>query len=316
MQGPTILADIGATNARFAVLAGTDLGEVSVYPVAEHATPADALRAFLTGPAADLKPRSAALAAAGPLVDGRISMLNAGWTLDPDELARALQLDDVRLLNDFEALAWSLPEFGPSDLFALDDVPRPGRGTMAVIGPGTGFGMAAVVQDTATEVVLVTEGGHATLACTTAREEAIVRALREEFAHVSVERVLSGSGLEALYRAVAKVDGRDAPPREDAAIVAHALAGDCENSRETLLAFCGFLGGVAGDTALTLGARGGVFIGGGITPRFTDFLRASEFRARFEEKGRLRFYQQRIPTAVIMHRSPAFLGLTRLVRMT
>jgi glucokinase len=185
---------------------------------------------------------------------------------------------------------------------------------MAVMGPGTGFGLAALASDGDAEVVLVTEGGHATLPAENRREDAIIQELRARHPHVSIERALSGPGLVELYEAIAAVDHATVPARSGAEIVAHALAGDCGTSRATLEAFCGFLGSVAGNAALTLGALGGLFIAGGIVPRFTEFLRQSAFRARFEAKGRLAPYLARIPTAVIVHQEPAFVGLARLAR--
>jgi glucokinase len=243
-------------------------------------------------------------------------MVNAGWTLSAPLLASALGLTTARVLNDFEALAWALPDLGPSDLVALDDVPRPATGNLAVIGPGTGFGLAALVRGPGDDRPVVTEGGHATLAAEDTREDAVIDCLRAEFGHVSIERVLSGAGLAALYRALAKVENRAVPERDSPAIVARALAGDCAHSGDTLAMFCAFLGSVAGNTALTLGATGGVFIGGGVTPRFRSFLIASSFRSRFEGKGRLQPYLARIPTRLIVHANPAFVGLCRLARQS
>ena len=224
-------------------------------------------------------------------------------------------MTDVAVLNDFEALAWSLPALRSEHIVTLG-APRAGdRGTMAVLGPGSGFGLAAMAFAGEAEVALVTEGGHATLSSENRREDAIILALRQQFHHVSVERVLSGSGLMQLYHAIARVDDETVPERDSSEIVAHALADDCKVSREALELFCAFLGSVAGNVALTLGARGGVFIGGGIAPRFTDFLRSSAFRERFEAKGRMSSYLARIPTAVIVHPLPAFLGLAHLANV-
>lgn len=324
---PTILADIGATNARFALLTDGVLGEAVVYPVADHASAIEAARLFLAGRTA----RSAILAAAGPVVDGRVTMTNAAWSVDAAQFGAAFGLDFCRVINDFAAQAWALPGFGPADLFALGAAPPPAGGTMdkpatsggalaqppagetmAVMGPGTGFGLAALARGPAGDVTLVTEGGHATLAASDRREESIIRVLRDRLGHVSVERVLSGAGLLDLYHAIGTVDGLVIRERTGPEIVARALAGDCEASVATLEAFCGFLGGVAGNVALTLGATGGVFIGGGIAPRFTGFLATSAFREKFEAKGRLRPYLAAIPTAVVTHKFPAFVGLARL----
>lgn len=311
-----LLADIGATNARFGLLVGAEVRTSKTYAVADYASPVEAARAFLAGPAAGSRPKRAFMAAAGPVVKGRIALTNASWTVDPDRIGRGLDMTDVRVLNDFEALGWSLPALQANDLFPLGTGGSSERGTMAVMGPGTGFGLSALVHGRNSEAVLVTEGGHATLPSESRREDAIILALRSQLHHVSIERVLSGSGLVNLYHAIALVDGRTVAERDSAEIVSHAVKGDCAVSRETLDLFCAFLGSVAGDVALTLGAQGGLFIGGGIAPRFTDFLQRSAFRERFEAKGRMSTYLSRIPTAVIVHPMPAFVGLTYLAERT
>ena len=162
--------------------------------------------------------------------------------------------------------------------------------------------------------MIVTEGGHATLPAENRREDAILQFLRDRFGHVSIERALSGGGLVDLYDAINALDGRNAPPRTAAEIGLAGVARSDETSRVALELFYGFLGSVAGNTALTVGARGGVYIGGGIAPRNVDFMAASVFRERFEAKGRLRHYVTPIPTLIITHPYPAFLGLARLAR--
>lgn len=307
-----LLADIGGTSARFALLAADSISDVVTLAVADHASPVEAARAFLSGPGQGQKPDSAWIAAAGPVVNGRVTMTNAAWMVDAERIRGGLGLQAVHVINDFEALGWSLPGLRPGDLVDIGRATPRNQGTMAVMGPGTGFGLAALASDGIAEVVLVTEAGHATLPSENRREDAIIAALRERVPHVSVERVLSGPGLIQLYHAIAEVDGVTVPQRSAAQIVEHALAGDCAPSRNTLDAFCAFLGSVAGNAALTLGALGGIFIAGGIVPRFTDFLRQSAFRERFEAKGRLSAYLAGIPTSVIVHPDPAFVGLARL----
>jgi glucokinase len=152
------------------------------------------------------------------------------------------------------------------------------------------------------------------LAATSSRDDAIIGHLRREFGHVSAERVISGPGLQHLYRAIVALDGVDAPPRNASEITKAALAGVCPVAREALEQFCAMLGTVAGSAALMFGARGGIYIGGGIAPRITDFLARSEFRARFESKGRLRAYLASIPTSVIVHPAATFLGLRSLAK--
>jgi glucokinase len=314
-QTSALLADIGATNARFSLLTGSDIEVAKTYAVADHASPVEAARAFLAGPAAGHRPERALIAAAGPVKNGRVALTNAAWVVDSERIATGLKMQDVKVLNDFEALGWSLPALRPADLVmvgAPHGTSQGERGTMAVLGPGTGFGLAALAHGRQEEIVLVTEGGHATLSSENRREDAIILTLRSQLYHVSVESVLSGPGLIQLYHAIARTDGRSVPSRDSGEIVEHALAGDCEVSRETLELFCAFLGSVAGNVAVTLGARGGVFIAGGIAPRFTDFLQRSAFRERFEAKGRMSAYLTAIPTAVITHPTPAFVGLAYL----
>lgn len=287
---------------------------MTTYAVADHATPVEAARAFLNGPASGFKPQTAVFAAAGPVVNGRVTMVNAAWVVDAEQIREGLGLRAAHVINDFEAQGWALPGLQPKDLAEIGQVAPAGHGPMTVLGPGTGFGLAALITNDNTELVLVTEAGHATLASDNSRQDAIILSLRNRFEHVSVERVLSGSGMVHLYDAIAEVDRQTVPQRTPAEIVEHGLKGDCAVCRATLDEFCAFLGSVAGNSALTLGARGGVFIAGGIAPRFIDFLKQSAFRARFEAKGRLKPYLAEIPTWVVMHPYPAFVGLARLAR--
>jgi len=310
-----ILGDIGATHARFAIFDGTTIGAATVLDVRGFATPVEAIGHFLAAASPATKPQNAVIAAAGALVGQRIAMTNAPWVVDGELIRAAFTLSNVAVLNDFEALARSLPALGAGDVRRIGGgAPLPAA-PLAVLGPGTGFGVAGFIPGGAEETVLVTEGGHATLAGDTARDDAVIAFLRQRFAHVSIERALCGDGLAALCEAVIAVDrtppalGRAAPE-----IVQHALGGDCAVCVAALDLFCELLGTVAGNVALTLGARGGVYIGGGMVPRFVDFLARSRFRERFEGKGRLAPYLAAIPTAVIVHPQPAFLGLARLAQ--
>ncbi len=309
-----LLADIGATNARFAVLVDKEPAAVTTYAVAAYPTPVDAAREFLAGPGGGVKPETAVLAAAGPVHNGRVTMVNAAWEVDEQLIQQGLGLRSAHVINDFAAQAWALPGLHGADLVTIGEVSPVTSGTMVVMGPGSGFGLAAMTRDAGNESVLVTEAGHATLPAETNRDAAIIQSMRDKLGHISIERALSGPGLIHLYDAVAEIDGLSVPQRTAAEIVEHALAGDCVACRATLDAFCGFLGSVAGNEALTFGALGGVFIAGGIVPRFTDFLRHTDFRERFAAKGRMSTYLAPIPTAVVVHSNPAFVGLARLAR--
>jgi glucokinase len=307
-----LLADIGATNARFALLRqGHGMGPVRTLAVADHPQLTDAVAAFLDGHRPPLG--AAMLAVAGPVDGERCALTNCAWTVDAAELRRVLGISAVRVVNDFEATALSLPALRASHLAALGGG-RPVAGApMVVLGPGTGLGLACHVPRDGVPLVIATEGGHATLAASSAREDAVIDWLRRRFGHVSAERALSGPGLENLYRGLAALDGAEVPKRDAVAITQAGLAGTCAVSRAALDMFCAMLGTFAGNAALSFGACGGVFIAGGIAPRIVAHLARSEFRARFEAKGRFRAYMEAIPSRVIVHPDYAFIGLTSLL---
>lgn len=313
LQQQVLLADIGGTNARFALLQDGIIVNEARFRVADHAGALEAVRAFLEPLGEATRPCLAALAFAGPIEAETARLTNGAWRVSAAELRAAFGLEAVRLVNDFAAIAWALPKLAEVDL-AIVGGGRPVEGApLAVIGPGTGLGVAGFIPGSPRPTVLTTEGGHVTMAPADTRESAILDHLRDRFGHVSAERVLSGEGLENLYRAAAAVDGIAVPTRRDAEILERALAGDCPASAAALDCFCDMLGTVAGNLALTLGALGGVYIAGGIVPRFVEHLAASRFRERFEAKGRFRPYLARIPTYVVVHPEPAFLGLMNLL---
>ena len=308
---PWLVADIGGTNARFGWLAegsGT-LSHVTTLPAAGHPGPADAAAHYLAGLAMALgsayrAPRAAAFAVATAVGSDHIAFTNSGWSFSRREAQGALGLDELLVLNDFEALALSLPRLQPSQVRAWPGCTDPAaptpRSTLAVIGPGTGLGVAGLVPLLQGGWVAVPgEGGHATLSAADDFDAALLAAVWREHPHVSAERLLSGIGLPVLHDAVAAVLGRAAAPLSAAHIVERGLDGQCEVCSRTLDAFCALLGSFAGNVALVLGARGGVYIGGGIVPRLGERFFQSSFRQRFEAKGRFEAYLQAIPTLLI-----------------
>ncbi len=306
-----LLGDIGATNARLGLFKDGALGPVEWMAAAEYGQFFDAVEAFLVKrgrPAVT----GAMLAVAGPVEANRARMTNRGWVIDGAELCAQFRLRRARILNDFEATAWSLPHLEPEDLHrigagsAVPDTP------MAVLGPGSGLGVACFVPGARGGIVLASEGGHADLPGSSEREDRVIQHLRTRFGHVSCERAVSGPGLENLYDAIAAIGGQKLPQRDAAAITSAGLEGSCPISRAALDMFCALLGAVTGNIALTYGARGGVFIAGGIAPRILAYLERSEFRARFEDKGRMRPYLAAIPTSVIVHPDATFVGLQAL----
>jgi glucokinase len=304
-----LLADIGGTNARFALLHDGEIGPVEHVKVADYATVIDAITAFLARHGAATPPGAAILGIAGSITNNRVSLTNSVWTIDAAQLREVVGFEAVRLVNDFEAMAWSLPALDASDLVALGKQRAVADAPMLVVGPGTGFGVSCLIRQGATSYAVVTEAGHATLPATSEREQRVIEQMRRHFDHVSIERALSGSGLENLYEALAAVDGAGVPSRDAASITKAALDGSCSTSRAALDMFCCLLGAVCGNLALTFGARGGVFIAGGIVPRFVDDLVRSGFRKSSESKGRFESHLREIPISVIVRPDARFAGL-------
>lgn len=312
VAGPILLGDIGGTNARFALLELNRLSAIDSMLVTNHPQFADALKTFLIRHRDQARLSGALLAVAGPVEDGRCELTNSPWVIDAAELRKTFGWPQVRVVNDFEAIAWSLPHFAPSDLFAIGGGRAVPTAPAVVLGPGTGLGLACLVPRADGAIVLSTEGGHVTLPATCRREDMVIEQLRERFGHVSAERVLSGEGLVNLYQAIASIDRHSAIERHPSEITAAALDGSCSVCREVLDLFCAMLGTFAGNATLTFAARGGVYIAGGVAPRIAEYLAKSQFRSRFEAKGRFGAYLSAIPTWVIVHPEPAFVGLQHL----
>lgn len=316
MNDKTLLVgDVGGTNARFAVARMVDgrpvLEHHESFPAERHPTFLEGVRAFIDS--CDVKPSAGVIAVAGPVTDGAIDLTNSPWRVSEAELG-TLGLQPVRLINDFEALAWGAPVV-PED--QLESLGGPAQGdedaAIAVLGPGTGFGVSALVRDAhGQQMAMPSEGGHACFAPGDAVEDEILRILRRRYDRVSIERLICGPGLLNMHRALAEIEGRETHIDDPAEITREALEEANSPCGHTLARFCAILGAVAGDIALTTGARGGVYIAGGIVPRILPFIKASPFRERFERKGRFADYMAAIPTKVIMHKHAALLGSARV----
>ena len=321
MSACRLLADIGGTNARFALQArGRDPADVEVLACRDYPTVDAAIAAYLGRAAArghDVDGlRHAALAIANPVEGDMVAMTNHDWRFSSAALRGALGLETLLVVNDFAALALALPHLGDDGRVRIggaDAAAAPGR-PLGLIGPGTGLGVSGVVpvpgsaDGAATRwIALAGEGGHASFAPATSQERRILDALAERHGHVSNERLLSGPGLEAIHRVLA------GEVLDAAAITARAAAGTSAACRATVEVFCAVLGSVAGNVALTLGATGGMYVGGGIVPRLGPLFHASAFRARFEGKGRLQPWLARIPTWLVTAPYPALRGVAALL---
>lgn len=318
-----LIADIGGTNARFAL---TDtaapeivLREQQSLPAAQFASLQHAAEHYLSSVGAS--PRLASLAVACPVAGDEIRLTNRAWSFSQSELKRSLALTQLKVINDFGAVAQAVPALTGADRVLLHGSDLlPPRGPITVMGPGTGLGMALLIGDEARGWHAVeTEGGHVSFAPQGEEEWAIARWISARFGRCSTERLLCGAGIAHIDAALAAGDDATVPHdwarhlRDPAAIVAAALDGHDLNARRTLARFCAVLGSVAGDAALIHGART-VMIAGGIVPRFIPFLRSSAFRERFLAKGRFAAYLESVSVQVVTHPQPGLLGAAVALR--
>ena len=303
-----VVADIGGTNARFAVadLASFELAEMRHFLCSDHPTLAHATRAYLD--ALPEPPAYAAIAVAAPVAGDEIRLTNSPWSFARAELCRDSGLAGVLVLNDFQALALSLPHLQASELAQIGGGEAAPHAPKVVVGPGTGIGVGGLVWSGRDWVTVASEGGHILLAAQDQSEFAVIERLRTGRERVSVERALSGPGLSDLYQAVAALRAEEVPALAPGEIAQRALARSDPIATEALLHFVTWLGRFAGDAALFFGARGGVYLGGGIPAKIIDALQTGAFRHAFEEKGRLRSLLAPIPIYVILAEQAALKG--------
>ncbi|MDL2353942.1 MAG: glucokinase [Pseudomonadota bacterium] len=312
-DGPRLLADIGATHARFALQTAPDVfRSVRVLNCGDFEGIVALLRFYLADHA-DISFHHAALAVANPVNGDQVRMTNRDWQFSTDAVRRELGLQTLLIVNDFTALAMALPSLKPDDLMKVGAGTPAANAVVGVMGPGTGLGVSGVIPTVDGFVTLGSEGGHVNFAPADEREFAILQYAWKEWTHVSNERLISGPGMEIIYRALAERNGQPALRRSAPAIISGALEDGDALCREVLECFCGMLGGAAANLAVTLGAFGGVFIGGGIVPRMGAWFAGSPFRARFEAKGRFTDYLAQIPTYVITTPNPAFFGVATIL---
>jgi len=314
-----LVADIGGTHARFGLAAGPGhaVTDVQVMRCTDFASPQDAALAYLAGRGLEgrSKPARAAFAIACTVTAEPVRMTNNTWVIASAQISASLGLSELKLLNDFEALALSLPVLDPGDSTAIGhatavDPQLP----MAAIGPGTGLGVALCVPASGRWMALATEGGHATAVAADDFEAAVLHWVRRDQQHVSAERLLSGIGLPVLYQAVAGVRGEPALGLSAEQITRRGMDDSDPVCAATVDTFFAMLGTFAGNVALTTGARGGVFIAGGIAQSLADRLARSRFRERFEAKGRFRGYLAGIATCLITAPYCALVGAAQSMR--
>ncbi len=308
-----LVADIGATHARFALVENGTLKRRRVLMTGDYPTIADAIGAYLRDETAGAAPTDAVIAIASPIIGDEVALTNSPWTFSIEALRARLGFRKLKVINDFTALALSVPQLGESDRLQIGPGSPSADAPVGVIGPGTGLGVGALVRAGGSWQALPGEGGHVTMPPADARESAVLDLMRRRFDHVSAERLLSGPGLVNLYNALCEISDVPAASYTPAQITDRRTGEDDPRCREAVAMFCAMLGTVAGNLALTIGARGGVYITGGIVPKITTVFAQSAFRQRFESKGRMRSYLASIPTYVITYPSPAFLGAAKVL---
>src|SRR5450830_464407 len=312
-DGPRLLADIGATHARFALQTGPgEYQAVRVLQCDDFTGIVPLLRSYLADHP-DINLNHGALALANPVSGDYIRMTNRDWEFSTDEVRRALGLHTLLVVNDFTALAMSLPGLKPADLMQIGGGTPANNSVIGLLGPGTGLGVSGVIPTVDGFVTLGSEGGHTNFAPSDEREYSILQYACQTWSHVSTERLISGPGMEIIYRAIAKRNGRQVRDLTSQEIMAGALTDKDPLCLEVLECFCAMLGGATANLAVTLGAFGGMFIGGGIVPRMGEWFAASPFRSRFEAKGRFTSYLSEIPTYVITTPNPAFYGVATIL---
>jgi len=309
-----LIGDIGATNARFALISDGDrIERVRVFACDDYPSIEEALAAYLAEDHLAPVPDEAAFAVASPVSGDAITLTNHPWSFTISGLQRHFALKRLLVINDFTANALAMPHLAPADRFAVGGGTPVANAPIAVLGPGTGLGVSGLIPSPSGWVALASEGGHATMSPADERESVVLDRMRRRFDHVSAERVLSGQGLVNLYNILAEIEGVPAAPFTPAQIADRHIGESDALARTALAMFCAMLGTVAGNLALTLGARGGVYIAGGIVPRLGPAFADTAFRERFEAKGRFQPYLAAIPTYVVTNPIPAFIGLKALL---
>ena len=305
---PRLVADIGGTNARFALeIAPQQFKFVEVLACNDYNTLVDAVKEFLRRH--DISAvRHAAVAIANPIVGDWVQMTNHHWAFSIETTRQALHLETLLFLNDFTAQALAITRTPSEELLQVGGLAPVEGAPKAVIGPGTGLGVSGLIPSPAGYVPLAGEGGHTSFPPFDDAEMAVWQYAKQRYGHVSAERFLSGAGLVLIYEALAEREGARRQDLTAAEISERALSGSSPLCRLTLDIFCAMLGTVSSNLALTLGARGGVYLCGGIVPRFIDYFRQSPFRNRFESKGRFDAYLAAIPVYVVLSKHPGISG--------
>ena len=309
---PYVVADIGGTNARFALATGKNDGlytleYVQILQGKDYNSFEDALTAYLAT-LKGIKPTAMCAAIAGPVLGDFVQMTNLAWKFSCLDVAQKFGFEAFVAMNDFAAVAAGIPLMTDDHLITLKNGTAAPNANKAVFGPGTGLGVAGVIHHQGLWLPNPCEGGHINIAPSSTFEADVIKAAIGHLGHVSAEAFLSGPGLVNLYKAICEVEGSTPANYQPADITTKAQDGSDATCRTTLETFCRFLGSFAGNLALTYGATGGIYLAGGILPRFIDFVINSDFAAKFAHKGPMSPYVENIPAYLVTHPELAFNG--------
>ena len=319
-MSPFLVADIGGTNTRFGLVTGKseqgyDIEHVNILPGANYSSFYDAIQAYLDTVPGE-KPSSGCVAIAGPVDGDLFKMTNLDWSFSKKALQQELGFSHLEIINDYTALALAAGQLRADDLIELKNGELRANANKAVFGPGTGLGVAGLAYSESGWLPIPSEGGHVNLAPSTPFEAEVITAGLSRFGHVSAEIFLSGPGLVNLYQCVCEVKGVEPEKFEPKDVTGKARDQSNAECVQTLSTFCSFLGAFAGNLALTYGAKGGVYITGGILPRMVDFALASDFVHRFCDKGVMSHYVENIPVNIVNHTESAFIGAAAWLEQT
>ena len=310
----SVVVDLGGTNIRLAVceLGTGKLSQLKEFACAEFSSIEEALVQYFTTLQDEVKHLCIGIAC--PVEGDQITMTNLSWQFSKQALKEKLKLISLYVINDYTAISLAVPFLSSEEKIQIGGGDTQADGVTAVFGPGTGLGVSHIVKPADKWISLDGEGGHVSFTPNTREQADILFLLQEQFGHVSTERILSGQGLVNLYRSLCTLSGQQAKFDQPKEVSKAALDGSCDCARRALQVFCQVMGGFAGNLALNLACTGGVYIAGGIVPRFVEFFQSSEFRSFFEEKGRFKDYLSSIPTFLITHDNPGLLGATVYLR--
>ncbi|HNS45156.1 MAG TPA: glucokinase [Alphaproteobacteria bacterium] len=315
MPRTALIADIGGTNARFGIVDAQGTHDLKYLECKNYAGPAEAAEDYLKQVSCKARPASCIMSIAGPVDGDLVDFTNLDWTFRLSKTKEELKLDYFEAMNDFKAVALAIPDIDPTLLHKIGGGEKREEEPMGVIGPGTGLGVAYLTWNGKDYDAHPTEGGHVTMPATTEREFSIFHRMLAKYHHISAERVCSGKGLENLYSAIKVLDHKfDLPDLDAPEISKKAMDGSCVVCKEALDLMLAFLGRVSGNLVLSLGARGGIYIAGGIPTKLGDYFLKSRFWEEYRAKGRMTELVEQIPVYLIKHDAIGLLGLEQTAK--